>query len=354
VTNVEELLDPIRRLHVWLRDLLLATCRRTAADVLSEVVHDGAGDVTFMVDRVCESALVDWLTREIAIDEPIVLVGEGLPGGCITLPESTRSEQARWRMIVDPIDGTRGLMYQKRPGWILTGIAPNLGDATSLADIVLAVQTEIPLHKQYLSDQLWAVRGKGAHAIRFNHLTGEAAPLAVTPSSATSLRHGFATICRFFPGGRDVLSALDDELCARLLGPVRPGEASVSNDQYACTGGQLYGLVMGQDRFVADVRPLITPILHARGESAGHCCHPYDLCTKLIAEEAGVVVTGADGGPVAAPLDTDCNVTWIGYANRALRDEIEPVFGELLSAHGLHGDGCESPDMAADVQAAAL
>ena len=34
----------------------------------------------------------------------------------------------------------------------------------TLADIELAVQTEIPLVKQHLSDELWAVRGQGAAA----------------------------------------------------------------------------------------------------------------------------------------------------------------------------------------------
>jgi hypothetical protein len=339
VMKLEEFLDPLRRLHDWMRELVRAACENYDPHELSEVVHEGAGDVTFMVDRISETALVEWLTREIAVREPIVLIGEGLPGGCVTLPETATAEEARWRIIVDPIDGTRGLMYQKRPGWILTGVAPNLGDETSLADIALALQTEIPLLKQHLSDQLWAIRGHGVQGIRFNRSTQESVPLGITPSKAIGLRNGFATICRFFPGGRDVLGALDDDLCARLLGRVRPGEAAVSNDQYACTGGQLYGLVMGQDRFVADLRPLIAPIVHSRGESAGHCCHPYDLCTKLIAEEAGIIVTDPQGRPVAAPLDTEADVAWIGYANRQLHQRIEPILQELVAAHGLVPSG---------------
>ena len=71
-----------------------------------------------------------------------------------------------WWIIVDPIDGTRGLMYQKRSAWVLTGVAPNRGADTSLRDIVLAVQTEIPLVKQHLSDQMWALKGEGAQARR--------------------------------------------------------------------------------------------------------------------------------------------------------------------------------------------
>ena len=31
----------------------------------------------------------------------------------------TPAEEASWRIIMDPIDGTRGLMYQKRSAWIL-------------------------------------------------------------------------------------------------------------------------------------------------------------------------------------------------------------------------------------------
>ena len=38
-----------------------------------------------------------------------------------------------WRIIVDPIDGTRGLMEQKRRAWVLTGVAPNRGPGESLA-----------------------------------------------------------------------------------------------------------------------------------------------------------------------------------------------------------------------------
>ena len=45
-------------------------------------------------------------------------------------------------------------------------------------------------------------------------------------------------------------------LCERL-GRARAGEVAVFEDQYACTGGQLYGLAMGQDRFIADLRPLV-------------------------------------------------------------------------------------------------
>ena len=62
-------------------------------------------------------------------------------------------------------------MYQKRPAWILTGVARGPGPCTT-GDIELAVQTEIPLVKQHLSDELWAVAGQGASAVRVNRLHG--------------------------------------------------------------------------------------------------------------------------------------------------------------------------------------
>jgi fructose-1,6-bisphosphatase/inositol monophosphatase family enzyme len=330
MSELSELVAPIRRLHDRLRDRVVQACEERSADELARAVHEGSGDVIYEIDRVAEREFLDGLEREIALHEPLVLVGEGLPGGRLSLPRSADPRDARRRMIVDPIDGTRGLMYQKRPGWILTAVAPNHGEATSLTDVELAVQTEIPLVKQHLGDQLWAIRGQGAHAIRTNRLTGDSHSLVIQPSTANDIRDGFATVCRFFPGGRDWLAAIDDDLCRRLIGAQHPGAASVFEDQYASTAGQLYGLMMGQDRFVADLRPLVWPIVAARGQTPGHCCHPYDICTGMIAQEAGVVVTAPDGSPLHAPLDTHTNVAWIGYANRQLQAQIEPVLGDLL------------------------
>lgn len=334
MADIGKFLEPLRRLHDTIRTQVVTACEQTGTSELSRVAHEGAGDVTYAIDRISEMALLEWFHREFAVREPVILIGEGLPNGRVVLPEDAAERDARWRVIVDPIDGTRGLMYQKRPAFILTGVAPNRGEATTLADIELAVQTEIPLVKQHLSDQLWAQRGQGVQGIRFNRIDGSTAPLKIQPSTATSLRNGFATICRFFPGGRDTLSAIDDALCDRLV-PRTAGKAIVFEDQYACTSGQLHGLVMGSDRFVADLRPLMRPIVTARGGIAAHCCHPYDLCTALIAEEAGVVVTGPGGKPLTAPLDVETDVAWVGSANRTLHEQVMPVLQSLMQQHGL-------------------
>src|SRR5215470_6375648 len=149
-TRIESLLDPICRLHERIRDAVIAACERSAIESLSRVAHDDEGDTIYAVDRVSEELIVEFFEAEIASRESIILISEGLEGGQIALPRGTSESDAAWRVIVDPIDGTRGLMYQKRSAWILTGVAENKGPSTSLADIELAVQTEIPLVKQHL------------------------------------------------------------------------------------------------------------------------------------------------------------------------------------------------------------
>jgi hypothetical protein len=226
-------------------------------------------------------------------------------------------------------------MYQKRSGWILTGVAPNRGAETNLQDIELAVQTEIPLIKQHLSDVLWARRGRGAEAARFNRLTGESHELRLQPSRARTIRHGFAMIARFFPGVREELAAIDEEIVRGALGKVEPGKAHCFEDQYLASGGQLYELMAGHDRFVADLRPLMEPLMQRDGVALGICCHPYDLCTELIARELGVIVTDLRGEPLRAPLSIEADVAWAGYANDDIRREIEPLLLGALRKRGL-------------------
>jgi fructose-1,6-bisphosphatase/inositol monophosphatase family enzyme len=150
LTDVADLLAPIRELQEEVRRTVVDACERASPEELSAIAAEEEGDTIYAIDRVSDSTLVDFFAREVAPRASLVLVGEGIEGGHVVLPRGTREEDARWRVIVDPIDGTRALMYQKRSGWVLTGVAPNRGPATALSDIELAVQTEIPTVKQHL------------------------------------------------------------------------------------------------------------------------------------------------------------------------------------------------------------
>ena len=328
----KSLLEPLLSIHERIRAAVVDACAGQAPEQLATVAGD-AGDTIYAIDRVGEDAFVQGLT-ELAREEPLYLVGEGFPGNSLVLPRGAVEDDCRWRLLVDPIDGTRGLMFQKRSAWILTGVAPNRGPATRLRDIALAVQTEIPLVKQHLSDQLWAIRGLGVEARRFNRLSATYEGLGLRPSHAETIAHGFATVVRFFPGARDVLAAIDDDV-VRALVPSAPGRVACFEDQYASTGGELYELLAGHDRLVADLRPLVQSVLAARSLPPGLCCHPYDLCTVLIAEEAGVILADPAGAPVDAPFDVTADVAWVGYANERLRARVEPVLQDALRRRGL-------------------
>jgi hypothetical protein len=55
----------------------------------------------------------------------------------------------------------------------------------------------------------------------------------------------------------------------------------------------------------------------------------------LIAEEAGIIVTDALGHPLNPLLDVTTDVAWAGFANPAIRAQIEPHLLEALNKRGL-------------------
>jgi hypothetical protein len=71
------------------------------------------------------------------------------------------------------------------------------------------------------------------------------------------------------------------------------------------------------------------------GAASPLCCHPYDICTELIARELGVIVTDEGGRPLSAPLAVEPNVAWAGYANAQIRSLVEPALRDALRSRGL-------------------
>jgi len=330
------LLQAIRSIHEAIRAEVTEACVTSSTDELAAVTGKQAGDVIYAVDRLSEQVLVDRFAA-LARNWPCVLVAEGLGvDGRRVLPEGARERDAEIIALVDPIDGTRGLMYQKRPAWILTGIAPYRGGGETLADIRIAVQTEIPLVKQHLADTLWAVAGVGARAERTDLVAGTRTPLSFRPSRATTVAHGFGGLSKFFSGTRAELAAIDDAVVHRLLGERGDdGDPLVFDDEYLTSAGQLYELAVGHDRWIADLRPLLNPARRAAGRAPIFCAHPYDLACELIAREAGVIVTDPRGMPLAAPMDVTSDVAWMGFANAQLAQTVGGALTAELRARGL-------------------
>ncbi len=211
------LLDLVRGVHEQIRAEVVAGCERAAAGEMAAVAGREGGDTIYAVDRLAERVLVERFTV-LAEEWPCLLIAEGLgASGRVVLPKGTPEEKVEIVVIVDPIDGTRGLMFQKRPAWILTGVAPHRrGTVPTLGDIRLAVQTEIPLVKQHLSDTAWAIAGQGAAAERFDRLTGARQPIKLRPSTAEVITHGFGSLAKFFSGTRAELASIDDAVVDRI------------------------------------------------------------------------------------------------------------------------------------------
>ncbi|MBI5424785.1 MAG: inositol monophosphatase [Opitutae bacterium] len=327
-------LDRARRLLCRLQDEIrraIVASRRRGAAGLGRVAKVTAADTIYAVDEVSETVVLAWLERHWPRAWPVELVMEGLEGkGPVTFPRGTPVAATKWKLILDPIDGARGLMFDKRSAWSLAALAPQRGARNTLADLVVAAMTELPTSKQGAADQLSAVRGRGVRAERVDLRTGRRSKWRPRPSTARDVTHGFASFAKFFPEGKSWIAAREEALWRALGVSGAAGGQPVFDDQYLSTGGQLHELIVGHDRFVADVRPLAFERLGlARG--AALACHPYDICTALIAQEVGCVVTALDGKPLRAPLDTTSPVAWVGYANRVLARRIAPALRRVLA-----------------------
>ena len=297
--------DEARRLlcalgdHV--RDLVVGSRGMDMAAVAGETV----ADTIYAIDRVADDALVEWFEEHWP---GVTVVSEGLDEPVVV------GDDPAWTVIVDTIDGTRGLMYDKRPAWCLAAAAPPGG---GLADIVAAAMTELPTVKQGSTDQLSATprRRTASRARRSRRRSARGVRRAAVRRPPTSRTASAAWPSSSCPG-KAALAALEAELFDRL--------------------GERARL---RRRVPLDGRP--TPRAHhgpgplrRRPAPAGHrgglACHPYDVCTAMLLEEAGGVVTDPWGAPLDVPLDNVSPVAWVGYANEALAARIGPVLAELV------------------------
>lgn len=334
--DCDEVRRRLVRVGAQVRDHVLNELRRQTSETLATVAFETAADKIYVIDRSVESVLLPALVTELQPVLSFALICEGVNNEePLAFPADMPIDQCQARLIIDPIDGTRPIMYNKRSAWWLAGLAPNRGAATSLRDIEVAVQVEIPTTRAALADVLWAARGAGARGETVNLLSGEGITFQPQPSRAPTIAGGFASFFHPFPGGKEVFARLEEELARRLIGGLEVSKTAMFDEQYLSTGGQLYELMMGRDRMLVDVRGRLYEKFKRAGRLSGHACHPYDLCTVLIAEEAGVEITDGAGAPLNAPLDTTTDVSWIGYANQTIRAEVEPVLLALLRQQGL-------------------
>jgi fructose-1,6-bisphosphatase/inositol monophosphatase family enzyme len=319
-------------LHTEIR-AMLATAQQRSTESFSKVAAVTAADTIYHVDKLSEDVIFEWFERHWPKSWPVELVMEGIEDAdLVTFPRGTAKSRTVFKCIIDPIDGTRNLMYDKRSAWVLTGLAEQKGAKTTLADISVAVMTELPTSKQWRADQLSVVRGagpKGVIAQAFDVRGGTVGRFTPRLSKAKDFKHGFASFAKFFPDGKALTAQIEEALWSELYGSVK-GSPLVFDDQYISTGGQLYELLAGHDRMIGDIRPLVFAKL---GIESSLTCHPYDICTELILREAGGIVESPDGKPLRTALDTTTPVSWIGYANPVLAKQIRPILRRLMKRY---------------------
>lgn len=311
----------------------LVTAEETGA---VEPVAEQAGDTIYPLDRHVERVLEDVIRSWPDSCQPLLLIAEGI-GEDGRVRFGAPEQPLRYRLLVDPIDGTRGLMYGKRSAWFLAAVAVDRGEETRLADTFAAVLVELPTAKQGWYDSFVAVTGRPAIGYRSAVDRPGTREFTPRPSTATTLRHGFAHVASFFPGTKVLAAELMERIAVATLGELRPDKADIFDDQYISSGGQMVELMLGHDRCALDLRPLFYEILAKRAGGAvrGLTCHPYDLAGALVAKQAGVILTDGFGRPLNCPLDVSHPVHWCGFSNRTIQEMVQPVVLAWLAEHGV-------------------
>lgn len=331
----DQMLKLLQMAGCAVRDKVFAELQQNSIEKLSEVYKESEDDTIYQIDRNVEEILVPLLEPEAKQMGGIWLLAEGIgdPEKGLVLGAKAGADPA-WAIIMDPIDGTRGIMYDKRSAFFLAGAAP-YKSGLKLSDIEVACMVELPTSKMMVADMLWAIKGQGAKGQRFHLLHKTWAPLVFKPTQAKTLLGGFGQIARFFPPGREILARIDDALVNRLYPNAAEGKTLVFEDQYISSGGQMYEILMGHDRYVADIRDVLFQKMSKEGLKKGHICHPYDICVFLIGREAGVEFTDSRGMPLDAGFDLLEEVGWIAYANSQIRSLVEPVLLDIMHKEDL-------------------
>ena len=293
---------------------------------LNREVKVSPADIIYQIDIEAEEEIITILKSKAHEFGGIELIAEGIGENDLSFyPEN--SDSYSLRIICDPIDGSRGLMYGKRPAFFLAAAGP--ASAETLQDMEVSVMVELPIPKQNEFDVLSAVRNKGFEVFRHS-IDGDSRIIKLEKSAAKSVEGGFMSFAKFCYPGKDLISKIEEAFLNQLFEDRKEEFLPVFDDQYISTGGQMYELICGHDRFTADFRGSLYKLFKLQGKKQGQVCHPYDMAGLLIAEEAGIIVTDLRGKIFNSGLSTDIKVDWIAYANESIRQECEEILKNLL------------------------
>lgn len=233
------------------------------------------GDATLAIDEIAEAVLDEWARRAGDVgyySEDRGLVVYGRP---------------RWFLVVDPIDGTRPAAAGLESCAVSIAVVPPDEQAT-LGDVEFGV-----VHEIKSGDRYWAGRGSGAGGAR-----ADGTAVALRPSGNRDLRALFWEAGLRGRPSLPMAVVLEDLVDGASMGG---GVFSLGSAAFALTrvaNGQLDAYV-DAGRRVLDAFPELEPAFVRVGEGAVCTNFPYDVAAgALVVEEAGGVVTMADGAPL--------------------------------------------------------
>ena len=321
-----------KKIKELLLDLGLAVNKKCCALLqngqtgLNKEVKVSPADIIYQIDIEAEEEIVTILHERAEEFGGIELIAEGIGENDLSFyPENCTDPQLK--IICDPIDGSRGLMYGKRSAFFLAAAGPV--SSQTLQDMNVSVMVELPIPKQWEFDVLSAIRGEGAVMDRYNRAY-ESAPVFLKPSESRTVEGGFMSIARFCYPGKDLISRIEEKFLDKLFEEREEEYLPVFEDQYISTGGQMYELICGHDLFTADFRASMYRHFTSVNKKQGQVCHPYDIAGLLVAQEAGVDVIDLKGKNFDCPLGTEHNIDWVGFANLHIREQCEGLLLSIL------------------------
>ncbi len=293
------------------------------------------GDTIYSIDKLVEPVIVEAIGQWPDELKPVIVVAEGM-GDEGEFRIGDKGDSAKFRILLDPIDGTRGLMYDKRSAWFLAAGARDNGDATMLSDSLVSVIHEIPISKQYLVDSFVSAKDCETIGFRKDIFSDKRWKIDCRPSTSVDLRNSFSQVSNFFPGTKALAADLMELIATECTNQSFAGRSLIFDDQYISTGGQFVELMCGKDRFCCDLRPLLYQIserLTGEKPILGLQCHPYDIAGLMAARNSGVIITDGWGRELDSFFDVHTPIHWCGYANSMLQSKIQPLINNWLSDH---------------------